>query len=90
MPKNDTTRGGRGRKGRAADNSNEALSRHLAEVMRILRARPDLPSSLYNGLADGINDFQNDLPSGGEYQESEPHLKLMLDYYDAKTKGDRR
>lgn len=73
------------------DNSNAALARHLAEAIRIVRARPDLPVSFYNDLAEAVNDFENVLPNGGVYQESEPHLLLMLDYYAEQTgKGGRR
>jgi hypothetical protein len=51
--------------GKAAQQAAELqnFAHHLAEAIRIARENPMIPASLYNGLADALIDFENDLPS---------------------------
>jgi len=52
------------RLGSAKDNAElQNFAHHLAEALRIARYSPMIPASLYNGLADALVDFENDLPS---------------------------
>lgn len=52
---------------------------HLAAVLRIARKNPLIPSGLYNDLADGWNNYINDLPSLAEFQESATYIMLALE-----------
>ncbi len=61
------------------------FAHHLAEALRIARYSPMIPASLYNGLADALNDFENDLPSLTRMSESEPHILLTLNAYLEQT-----
>jgi hypothetical protein len=44
-----------------------------------------IPASLYNGLANALNDFENDLPSLTRLCESEPHILLTLNAFIEQT-----
>ena len=55
-------------RGAGSPDTLEAFARHLAEVLRIGRAHPDIPARLYNNLADAWNSGINELPSLGEFQ----------------------
>jgi hypothetical protein len=56
----------------------EAFAHHLAEVLRIARTHPDIPSQLYNDIAEGWTEFVNRTPRGGPIADSEPMIKLGL------------
>ena len=58
-----------------------SFAHHLAEAIRIARNNSMIPASLYNGLADVLIDFENDLPSLARVNESEPHIILTLNAY---------
>jgi hypothetical protein len=61
------------------------FAHHLAEALRIARYSPMIPASLYNGLANALNDFENDLPSLTRLCESEPHIILTLNAFIEQT-----
>jgi hypothetical protein len=61
------------------------FAHHLAEALRIARNNPTIPASLYNGLADVLIDFENDLPSLSRVNESEPHIFLTLNAFIEQT-----
>ncbi len=61
------------------------FAHHLAEALRIARYSPMIPASLYNGLANALNDFENDLPSLTGLCESEPHILLTLNTFIEQT-----
>jgi len=62
-----------------------SFAHHLAEALRIARYSPMIPASLYNGLANALNDFENDLPSLTRLCESEPHILLTLNAFIEQT-----
>ncbi len=62
-----------------------SFAHHLAEAIRIARYSPMIPASLYNGLANALNDFENDLPSLTRLCESEPHILLTLNAFIEQT-----
>jgi hypothetical protein len=62
------------------------FAHHLAEALRIAHHSPMIPASLYNGLADALNDFENDLPSLTRMSESEPHILLTLNAFIEQTR----
>jgi hypothetical protein len=71
------------------------FAHHLAEAIRIARENPMIPASLYNGLADALIDFENDLPSLSRVSESESHIILTLTAFIEQTaerteKGGKR
>jgi len=70
-----------------ADNRDELqnFAHHLAEAIRIARENPMIPASLYNGLADALIDFENDLPSLSRVSESEAHILITLNAYIEQT-----
>jgi hypothetical protein len=61
------------------------FAHHLAEAIRIARDNPILPARLYNGLANALNDFENDLPSLARVSESEAHIRLTIDAFIEQT-----
>jgi hypothetical protein len=61
------------------------FAHHLAEAIRIARDNPILPARLYNGLANALNDFENDLPSLARVSESEPHILITLEAFIEQT-----
>lgn len=61
-----------------SDKELEALAHHLAEVLRITRAHPDIPAQLYNDIARGFSDFQNNTPNESEISDSEEVIRLQL------------
>ena len=61
------------------------FAHHLAEAIRIARDNPILPARLYNGLADALIDFENDLPSLSRVSESESHIILTLTAFIEQT-----
>ncbi len=61
------------------------FAHHLAEALRIARYSPMIPASLYNGLADALLDFENDLPNLTRLGESEPHILLTLNAFIEQT-----
>jgi len=61
------------------------FAHHLAEAIRIARDNPILPARLYNGLANALNDFENDLPSLARVSESEAHIILTIDAFIEQT-----
>ncbi len=63
----------------------QEFAHHLAEAIRIARYSPLLPASLYNGLADALIDFENDLPSLARVSESEPHILITLNAFIEQT-----
>ncbi len=65
------------------------FAHHLAEALRIARYSPMIPASLYNGLANALNDFENDLPSLTRLCESEPHILLTLNAFIEQTAARR-
>jgi hypothetical protein len=67
-------------------NELEQFTHHLAEALRITRFNPLIPASLYNGLADALLDFENDLPSLSLVGESEPHILLIIEHYISQTR----
>ena len=58
---------------------------HLAEALRIARYNPMIPASLYNGLADALLDFENDLPNLTQLGESEAHILITLEAFIEQT-----
>jgi hypothetical protein len=72
-----------GNEGKAAELQN--FAHHLAEALRIARYSPMIPASLYNGLADALIDFENDLPSLSRVSESEAHILITLNAYIEQT-----
>ncbi len=70
-----------------ADNRDELqdFAHHLAEAIRIARENPMIPASLYNGLADVLIDFENDLPSLARVSESEAHILITLNAFIEQT-----
>jgi hypothetical protein len=62
------------------------FAHHLAEALRIARFNPLIPASLYNGLGEALNDFENDLPSISLVSESEPHILVVLEHYIKQTR----
>jgi hypothetical protein len=79
--------------GKAAELQN--FAHRLAEAIRIARENPMIPASLYNGLADALIDFENDLPSLSRVSESESHIILTLNAFIEQTatraaKGEKR
>jgi len=66
-----------------------SFAHHLAEALRIARYSPMIPASLYNGLANALNDFENDLPSLTRLCESEPHILLTLNAFIEQTAARR-
>jgi hypothetical protein len=71
------------------------FAHHLAEAIRIARENPMIPASFYNGLADALIDFENDLPSLARVSESEAHIILTIDAFIEQTteqteKGGKR
>ncbi len=74
----------------AKDNAElQNFAHHLAEAIRIARENPMIPASLYNGLADALIDFENDLPSLSRVSESESHISLTLTAFIEQT-AERR
>ena len=65
-------------KGKAAAEELDAFARHMSEVLRIARTSDFFTSRFYNGLADAWNDFLNEMPALGEFQESEEYIRLAL------------
>lgn len=61
------------------------FAHHLAEAIRIARENPMIPASFYNGLADALIDFENDLPSLSRVSESEAHILITLNAYIEQT-----
>ncbi len=61
------------------------FAHHLAEALRIAHYSPMIPASLYNGLADVLIDFENDLPSLARVSESEPHILITLNAFIEQT-----
>jgi hypothetical protein len=61
------------------------FAHHLSEALRIARYSPMIPASLYNGLADALNDFENDLPSLTRVSESEAHILITLNAFIEQT-----
>ncbi len=61
------------------------FAHHFSETIRIARHSPTIPASLYNGLADVLLDFENDLPSLARVNESEPHILITLNAYIEQT-----
>jgi len=74
------------RLGSAKDNAElQNFAHHLAEALRIARYSPMIPASLYNGLADALVDFENDLPSLSRVGESEAHILITLNAFIEQT-----
>ena len=69
----------------AEDHDLRDFAHYLSNALRIARYNPLIPASLYNGLADALNDFENDLPSLARVSESEPHILLTLEAYATPT-----
>jgi len=61
------------------------FAHHLAEAIRIARESSMIPASFYNGLADALIDFENDLPSLARVSESEAHILITLNAYIEQT-----
>ncbi len=61
------------------------FAHHLAEAIRIARENPMIPASFYNGLADALIDFENDLPSLARVSESEAHILITLNAFIEQT-----
>jgi hypothetical protein len=61
------------------------FAHHFSETIRIARENPIIPASLYNGLADALIDFENDLPSLARVSESEAHIRLTIDAFIEQT-----
>ena len=71
----------------------DALAFHLSEALRITRDHPALPSCLYNGIAEAVCDFENDMPSLARASETREHIALQLREFmrqTAERKGGRR
>jgi len=74
------------RLGSAKDNAElQNFAHHLSEALRIARYSPMIPASLYNGLADALLDFENDLPSLTRVSESESHILITLNAFIEQT-----
>jgi hypothetical protein len=74
------------RRASAKDNAElQNFAHHLAEAIRIARDNPILPARLYNGLANALNDFENDLPSLARLSESEAHILITLNAFIEQT-----
>ncbi len=74
------------RLGSAKDNADlQNFAHHLAEAIRIARENPMIPASFYNGLADALIDFENDLPSLARVSESEAHILITLNAFIEQT-----
>jgi hypothetical protein len=74
------------RRDTAAISDLQDFAHHFAEAIRIARAHPMIPASLYNGLADALIDFENDLPSLSRLSESESHIILTLNAFIEQTR----
>jgi hypothetical protein len=71
------------------------FAHHFSETIRIARENPMIPASLYNGLADALIDFENELPSLARVSESEAHILITLNAFIEQTaaqteKGGKR
>jgi hypothetical protein len=73
--KKSTTKGGR--KGKADDNKKELddFAHHLAEVLRIARTNPLIPSRLYNGISEAWTAAQTNTVT---FYESPEFIRLMV------------
>jgi hypothetical protein len=67
-----------------------AFADHLAAVLKIARESDAIPASFYNDLADAWNDFINELPSVGDFQESAAYIHLALVTRARLQKGGAR
>jgi hypothetical protein len=61
-----------------ADLELDAFAHHLSEVLRIARTHPDMPSQLYNDIADAWNEYVNTVIARANLWESEEYVRLVL------------
>lgn len=62
----------------AADSELDALAFHLSEALRIARTHPGLPASLYNELAEAVNEHENRMPNSHRLCDSREYISLLL------------
>ena len=70
----------------ARGNELSSFEHHLAASLRIAREHPWIPASLYNALADALNDFLNELLSLMRFYEDERVIALALETYIQQTR----
>jgi hypothetical protein len=65
------------------------FAHHFAIAIRIARHNPLISATIYDAMADALTDFQNEMPSNGEFQETEAFILLMLET-DRQQRAVRR